>query len=108
MSRASATITFLDGHQLFTLYDGTSDILWSHLVDTSEEAWGDLRDRYYRAMRGTGPQLPPAECTCGRDEPATVNEDYGCGDEWISWACRYCKVMTGRLIPYGYEEPEWP
>jgi len=101
MSRASATVTFADGHQLFTLYNGTVDQLWTRLVDSLDVAWDEL----WGAYKGADFAATDAECTCGQDEPVTVSTDYGGGDSWMSWACRHCKAVTGRLVPDGYDDP---
>jgi hypothetical protein len=92
MSRATAIIRFEDGSELFTLYNGTVDIMWNTLVDSAEDAWGWLYENY----RSGDMSKLHRQCTCGQEpEPCTVLNTYGRESEWLAHACRKCKVYIG-------------
>lgn len=100
MSRAKGTLTFEDGVTLGCVYDGTIDTLLTRLYPDRQTAWDTyarLRDAgalWWNDMRHT--------CTCGHDEPATVEVDYGGGVSWETRACRHCGAITGRRGPWHH------
>ena len=66
MSRASGRCVFdSDGLVLHFEYDGTVDQCISHLYAT----WKEMSDNWRKGEWLT--------CSCGRDEPVTLDVDYG-------------------------------
>lgn len=52
MSRANAQVKFPDGTIKYGIYNGTVDVYWDYLFDTSEEAWASWEKYYYPNGRG--------------------------------------------------------
>jgi hypothetical protein len=89
MSHAYGRVRFDDGTVLHFEYDGTSDVCISTLRTSRKEVWDHWRDQGWN------------RCTCGRDQPVEIAEDYGGGQWWAGRACRHCMAITD-----GLREPE--
>lgn len=94
MSRAIASIEFVDGVQLYGIYDGTVDRLLRGVFQSRETAWKN------REMLSQNPLLP-TDCTCSGDEDVVVFHEYGNGELFLSKACRFCCVITGNTNPHS-------
>ncbi len=98
MSRANGTIKFIDGYEIYCLYNGTVDYMFSACYPKQEMAW----DMYYTRCH--------SRCTCRGDyrpekwEEVIVTTDYGGGISWEGLACRTCMTFEGPFEPYTYEE----
>ncbi len=105
MSHATGMCRFdSDGLVMFFDYNGTVDLCVSHLVDTYEEVWGNIR------------RLAWLDCEDGKDEPCVLFTDYGNGFYWEGRACRHCRAITKGTSPYDLDDgdieikrvvPEW-
>jgi hypothetical protein len=85
MSHDIATVTFPDGLVLHTEYDGTCGIARLVLFDTKAEMLENWRKDVPDGLH----------CSCGKEEPVEYHTAYGGGIDWVSSACRHCKVLTG-------------
>lgn len=92
MSRANGTIKFKDGHEMYCLYCGTNDRMFSSCYPTPDIAW----EMYYVRCFDRHDEYCDQEL-----EDVTVTTDYGSGDSWNGKACRKCMTFEG---PF---EPEW-
>lgn len=95
MSYASGAVQFPDGLVLHCPYNGSTDVVVSHLYDTRAEMWEVWRDTEW------------LDCTCGQDEPVRVMCTYGGGSHWPGRACRHCRAVTDGRRPYEIEDGEW-
>lgn len=94
MSRGSAAVLFPDGEVRYGIYNGTVDLMWRHLFDTTTEAW-DAWDVYYRGD-GTEPPVPEGEEVFD----VVIYSDYGV-HSWPGRASRHW-IEQG-VYPYGDE-----
>lgn len=108
MSHSTAAVKFLsDGLILYGEYNGTSDVILPRLYNTSEE-----RDANWRNS-----DWPYHDKNCKKEEDVIIAVSYGGGFSWQSKACRYCKLITDRFMPFDQNEdnefertdglPEW-
>lgn len=74
MSSASGAVRFPDGTVKFTVYHGTSDVMFATLYDTLAEAWDSKSDRF---AEPNGPL-----------EDVEIYSDYGYGFWWHGQAAR--------------------
>jgi hypothetical protein len=101
MSHAIGAVRFGNGTIRWFDYNGTTDICEPHLVERPDE----VRFR----------EMPWRHCTCGRDEPVEIANDYGNGTWWRGRACDPCRTITagvswveeGISAQDGYP-PWWP
>jgi hypothetical protein len=90
MSSALAKVRFLsDGKIMYGEYSGTADVYVSHLKHTLEEAYEEWK------------KLTWLNCSCGKDEPVIIANDYGGGTYWAGRACRHCRSIETNL---SYED----
>lgn len=78
MSHASGSILFKDGTIKHYEYDGTADVVISHLYDTMQEVHDNWR-------KGTW-----IDCSCGDEEDVEVYTSYGYGSCFKGKACKKC------------------
>jgi hypothetical protein len=104
MSHSHGQVRFdADGLVMHYEYNGTADVVISHLHDSADGV-----ERYWRKA------VDWLRCDCGRDEPVRIATSYGGGFHWPGRACRHCKAVTDGLDPlqqggafYVDGLPEW-
>ena len=84
MSRASAQVKFPDGTIKYGVYNGTVDIYWAPLFNSSEEAWGAWRE-YYGSDADSSKWTNPFDDTYYDVE---ITDDYGGGDTYLGRASK--------------------
>lgn len=100
MSRGNACVRFDDGTVLYTLYNGTSDVLISRLWPTIQEAWEG-----YRACQDLFPE------PVGEPEHVIIHSDYGFPEWWEGTATRNAVIGPLDLMNDNVETrrgtPDW-
>ena len=82
MSRASMWVRFPNGEVRHGIYDGTTDLAYPPVYDTSEEAWAAYKSgEIYRRMDADASQP-------GEGESVVVACNYGYGFWWKATATR--------------------
>jgi hypothetical protein len=87
MSRANAQVRFPNGTIKHGIYNGTVDVYWPYLFDTSEEAWSAWREYDTDKLD----ELTRYEAVDGPFHNVEIADDYGSGETYIGRA-------TPRLI----------
>jgi|GEM_PF-4902383 hypothetical protein len=96
MSRSPAILYLADGTELYGLWNGTVDVMWSGVyptIATRDEAWG----RWHDGLRG------PKPCTCDAEECIVLEDQYSlraCGHVFVGKVCRTHGFFQG---PYQSE-----
>lgn len=84
MSHASGVVRFRDGKFMFYEYNGTADVVISHLHDTMQGVLDGWR------------KSPWLDCKCDKGmEPVEIYSSYGGGFYWDGMACRTCRAIDG-------------
>lgn len=91
MSRATLAVRFPDGEIRYGIYDGTRDLAYPLLVDTSSEAWA-------LPYRDKGPEIPVEV----RSEAVVIFCPLAGGFYWDGRATR-TRIVEGRA-PYASDE----
>ena len=98
MSHSTAAVRFIsDGLILHGEYDGTSDVMLPKLYDTNEE-----RSANWRSL-----DWPYHDKTCDKSEDVIIAVSYGGGFSWQATACRHCKLITSRYMPFDQEDDKF-
>ena len=97
MSRANAQVRFPDGTIKYGIYNGTVDVYWEYLFDTSEEAWAAWEKYYYPSGRGILTDNKPLDDAWLEEKTkdsfwqkpifdVEIADDYGGGDCYVGRA----------------------
>lgn len=90
MSRASAQVKFPDGTIRYGIYNGTVDVYWPYLFDSSEKAWAAW-DEYYNSSPMSDRKWDAAtmiERVEGPFYDVEIADDYGGGDSYYGRATK--------------------
>jgi hypothetical protein len=109
MSRANAQVKFPDGTIRYGIYNGTVDVFWPYLFESSEETWSEW-DKYYSDMNDYKPPFHEGyESAEGPFLNVEIADDYGGGTTYLGKATK--RMIVGatnvdHMIRKG-GKPDW-
>ena len=84
MSHDVGAVKFNDGTIKYYEYNGTSDVVISHIYDSLKEVRENWRNHVWE------------ECNCENEEEVRIYSNYGGGFTFDGLACRECKSLRSK------------